>query len=192
MVADLRVVLASRSPRRVEILRELGIDFEVMPADIDETPFDDENPSAYVARLAHDKAFAVAAALQDDAVVIGADTTVDVDGEIFGQPVDAAEAASMLGRLSGRSHLVHTGVCLLRVGTGIALTEVATSTVTFRSLTEGDIRTYLDSGEWVGKAGSYAIQGIGGGLVAGLSGSRTNVIGLPAEVLTELFRALGA
>jgi len=167
-VADTNFVLASRSPRRVQLLAELGIEFEVRPADVDETPQPGEEPTEYVGRLAHDKAFAVVSPGANE-VVIGADTTVDVDGVIFGQPFDENDARDMLMKLSGRSHLVHTGMCVIASASGIAITEVVTSQVTFAELSHDDVDNYLASGEWSGKAGGYAIQ-----------------VGLPTEALTAL------
>ena len=184
-MADTNFVLASRSPRRVQLLTELGIEFEVRPADVDETPQPGEEPTEYVGRLAHDKAFAVVSPGANE-VVIGADTTVDVDGVIFGQPVDENDARDMLMKLSGRSHLVHTGMCVIASASGIAITEVVTSQVTFAVLSQDDLDQYLASGEWSGKAGGYAIQGLAGTFVTALEGSWTNVVGLPTEALTAL------
>ncbi len=184
-----RVVLASRSPRRLDLLREMGIEPLVVAADIDETPQDGETPIEYVERLATAKA-AVVANLESVAdlssVVIAADTTVDLDGEIFGQPVDIYEARQMLERLSGRGHRVHTGVCVLQPTTGISITEVATSEVLFEVLSDELLDWYLGTGEWQGKAGSYAVQGLGRALVAKVTGSQSNVIGLPVELTKRL------
>ena len=184
-MADTKFVLASRSPRRVQLLTELGIEFEVRPADVDETPQLGEEPTEYVGRLAHDKSFAVVSPGANE-VVIGADTTVDVDGVIFGQPVDENDAREMLMKLSGRSHLVHTGLCVIASASGIAITEVVTSQVTFAELSHDDVDNYLASGEWSGKAGGYAIQGLAGTFVTALEGSWSNVVGLPTEALTAL------
>lgn len=184
-VADTRYILASRSPRRIELLASIGIECEVRPADIDETPLADEVPFEYVLRLANEKAQTVAGNLRADEIVIGADTTIDLDGEIIGQPNDRAHAAEILRRLSGRSHLVHTGVCILYGNTGHNYSQVVSTEVTFHPLTVGDIEAYLASGEWEGKAGAYAIQGEGRSLVATTTGSIPNVIGLPVDHLTE-------
>lgn len=184
-----RVVLASRSPRRLDLLREMGIEPLVVAADIDETPQDGETPIEYVERLATAKA-AVVANLESVAdlssVVIAADTTVDLDGEIFGQPVDIYDARQMLERLSGRGHRVHTGVCVLQPTTGISITEVATSEVLFEVLSDELLDWYLGTCEWQGKAGSYAVQGLGRALVAKVTGSQSNVIGLPVELTKRL------
>ena len=117
--------------------------------------------------------------------MIGADTTIDLDGEIIGQPNDHAMAAEILRRLSGRSHLVHTGVCILYGNTGHNHSQVVSTEVTFRPLTDADIDGYLATGEWQGKAGAYAIQGLGRALVATTLGSIPNVIGLPVDHLAE-------
>jgi len=186
-----RVVLASRSPRRVDLLRQLldehGVSdtFDVDPADVDETPRPGEFPRDMVLRLAVDKAAAVAARhINDDIVVIGADTTVDVDGESLGQPADMAEAASMLRRLSGRTHWVHTGVCVM-AGARRA-SRVESARVTMVPLTDELLGRYLATGESLGKAGAYAVQGEGAMLVGSVAGSMTAVIGLPLGVLADL------
>ncbi|CAB4664591.1 unannotated protein [freshwater metagenome] len=189
MVADqqnLHVVLASRSPRRIELIAQLGITADVVPADIDETPLTGEEPAQYVKRLASSKARAVQERLATDALVLGADTTVDLDGVIFGQPVDETEARRMLKALSARTHRVHTGVAV--IGPERSESLVVTSMVTFEPVTDALLDWYIGTGEWQGKAGSYAIQGLGGTLVASTRGSMSNIIGLP---LQETARLLG-
>jgi septum formation protein len=183
---SLHVVLASRSPRRIELITQLGITADVVPADIDETPFDGEEPAQYVKRLASSKARAVQERLATDALVLGADTTVDLDGVIFGQPVDETEARRMLKALSARTHRVHTGVAV--IGPERSESLVVTSMVTFEPVTDALLDWYIGTGEWQGKAGSYAIQGLGGTLVASTRGSMSNIIGLP---LQETARLLG-
>ena len=187
----MRLVLASRSPRRVDLLRQLldehGVSdtFEVDPADVDETPRPGESPRDMVLRLAVDKASAVAARHDgDDVVVIGADTTVDVDGESLGQPADMDAAATMLRRLSGRTHWVHTGVCV--VAGGRRASRVESTRVTMVPLTDELLGRYLATGESLGKAGAYAIQGEGAMLVERVAGSMTAVIGLPLGALADL------
>ena len=180
------VVLASRSPRRVELLKQIVTDFTVVPADIDETPHAHEDPVSYVKRLALEKARAVYMVSDSAAIVIGADTTVDLDGHIFGQPVDDEDARQMLRRLSGATHQVHTGVAV--VGATGEEVEVVSSQVTFLDLRPELLEWYLGTGESAGKAGSYAIQGHGSALVASSTGSMTNIIGLPLE---ETARLLG-
>jgi len=181
-----RLVLASASPRRAELLRAAGIPFEVVAADVDERQHEGEEPDTYVCRLATEKAARVAIAHPGRAV-LGADTTVVVDGEVLGKPRDPAEAASMLGRLSGRSHQVLTGVCLIDAGGG-ADTALATTTVEFRPLTPGAIASYVASGEPMDKAGAYAIQGLAGGFVTRIHGGYDNVVGLPMTLVTDLLR----
>jgi septum formation protein len=180
------VVLASRSPRRVELLQQLVANFTVVPADIDETPHSHEDPVSYVKRLALEKARAVYMVSGAHAIVIGADTTVDLDGHIFGQPADDNDAREMLRRLSGTTHQVHTGVAV--VSASGEQVEVVSSSVTFLDLRPEILEWYIGTGESAGKAGSYAIQGHGSALVASSSGSMTNIIGLP---LDETARLLG-
>lgn len=181
-----RLVLASGSPRRQELLGRLGLAFEVVVPDVDETPLPAETPHEHVARLAAAKARKVAAGLAD-ATIIGADTAVDVDGEILGKPGDADAAAEMLVRLSGRHHLVHTGVAVTR--DGHVATSTTTSEVTFKALTDGEIEWYVATGEPLDKAGAYGLQGIGGAFVQSMHGSVTGVLGLP---LAETLRILAA
>lgn len=182
----MNLVLASRSPRRIELLGRLGITPRVEPADIDESPLTGENPVAYVERLALAKAMTVQERLPGN-VVLAADTTIDIDGEILGQPVDEADARRMLRRLSARTHRVHTGVAVCRVKDRHE-SLVVTSLVTFQPVTDEALEWYIETGEWQGKAGSYAIQGLGGTLVAEYRGSLTGIIGLP---LRETARLLG-
>jgi septum formation protein len=186
MESESFVVLASRSPRRVELLKQLVTDFSVVPADIDESPHTHEDPVSYVKRLALEKARAVYMVSDSAAIVIGADTTVDLDGDIFGQPVDDNDARQMLRRLSGTTHQVHTGVAV--VSAAGEEVEVVSSSVSFLDLRPELLEWYIGTGESAGKAGSYAIQGHGSALVASSSGSMTNIIGLPLE---ETARLLG-
>ena len=186
MESESLVVLASRSPRRVELLQQLVPDFTVVPADIDETPHAHEDPVSYVKRLALEKARAVYTVSGTHAIVVGADTTVDLDGHIFGQPADDDDAREMLRRLSGTTHQVHTGVAVVSAK-GEAV-EVVSSLVTFLDLRPETLEWYIGTGESAGKAGSYAIQGHGSALVASSSGSMSNIIGLPLE---ETARLLG-
>jgi len=186
MESESFVVLASRSPRRIELLKQLVTEFTVLPADINETPHANEDPVSYVKRLALEKARAVYMVSDSHATVIGADTTVDLGGTIFGQPVDDDDARRMLTLLSGSTHQVHTGVAVVSAK-GEAV-EVVSSDVTFVSVTPELLEWYIGTGESVGKAGSYAIQGHGSALVASSTGSMTNIIGLPLE---ETARLLG-
>lgn len=180
------LVLASGSPRRRDFLSQLGLTFTVSAADIDETPRPGEEAGPYVLRLAREKA-AVVAARSPGAWVLAADTTVALGSELLGKPQDPAEARAMLGRLSGRTHDVHTGVAL--AGRHEEALVVRTR-VTFRELSAAEIAWYVGTGEPVDRAGAYAIQGKGGFLVASVDGSPTNVVGLPlGETLALLERA---
>ncbi|HET9783818.1 MAG TPA: Maf family protein [Terriglobales bacterium] len=181
-----RIVLASASPRRRELLIAAGFVVEVRPADVDETPLLGEVPAAYVARLARAKTFAVSA--QPEEVVLGADTTVVVDDDILAKPADDAEAAAMLRRLSSRSHRVLTGVCLRR-GAHQA-EEVEATEVWFDPLSESDIAAYVASGEPRDKAGAYAIQGRAARFIPRIAGSYSNVVGLPIATVWRCWRQL--
>ena len=183
------LVLASASPRRAELLRAAGIRFEVVTADVDERQHSGEDAETYVRRLATAKATRVATA-QPGRAVLGADTTVVVDGAVLGKPGDAAEAVTMLARLSGRSHLVLTGVCLIDP-TGRADAAVASTTVEFRPLTAEEIGRYVATGEPMDKAGAYAIQGGAGPFVTRVEGAHDNVVGLPVALIQAMCRARG-
>jgi len=180
-----RIVLASRSPRRVQLLAELGVEPLVDPADVDETPRINEDPVAYVRRVAIDKARRVAQR-HADATVIAADTTVDVDGRILGQPADIDDARSMLRSLSARTHRVHTAVVVITSESETS--DVVTSLVSFQPLDDETLEWYLATGESMGKAGAYAVQGHGAVLVERVQGSMSNVVGLP---LASTARLLG-
>jgi septum formation protein len=183
------VVLASGSPRRLMLLEQLGLDPEVVPADIDETPLPGEDPVAYVRRLAREKADALD--VSPTALVIAADTTIDLDGEILAKPDDADDAKTMLRRQSGRTHRVHTGIAV-RHG-DVTLVDVVTTLVTMVPITDELLDWYVATGEPLDKAGGYALQGAGGVLVEKVNGSVSNVVGLPlAPVVALIRRALGA
>ena len=181
------VVLASASPRRHELLTRAGVPFVVRAPDIDESPLDGEQPVDYVRRLASEKAAAAGPATGE--LIIAADTTVDLDSRILGKPLDDREAAAMLRELSGRTHQVHTGVAV-RVA-GHELVEVCTTLVTFVTLAESTIDWYVATGEPMGKAGAYALQGAAAALVSSVEGSVSNVIGLPMHLVLELSRRIG-
>jgi septum formation protein len=178
------LVLASGSPRRRELLSQLGLTFATVAPDVDETPLPGERPIEMVRRLA----LAKAAAVEGDPV-LAADTTVEIDGEIFGKPVDADDARRMLRRLSGRAHKVHTGVAV-RAGSEVAV-EVVTTIVTFVALQPAVIEWYVGTGEPLDKAGAYAIQGHGGIFVEHLRGSTSNVVGLPLTTVARLLERHG-
>jgi septum formation protein len=189
------IVLASASPRRRELLATLGVCPLVCSADVDETVLPGEPAEALVARLAAAKAAAIAGRYEGDGgrggapLVIAADTEVVIDGEILGKPHGRGEARAFIERLSGRSHLVLTGHCLRRGGE--TASRVVSTVVTFRALDEEDVRSYVASGEGEDKAGGYAIQGRGAGLVAGIEGCYSNVVGLSLPTVIELSRSLG-
>jgi len=170
------LILASASPRRAELLQQIGLSFKVQPADIDETVAEGESAEHYVERLAREKALRVAGE-NPGALVLGSDTSVVLRGEILGKPADAAEAVSTLVRLSGQQHQVMTAVALAKGES--CQSHLVVTNVTFRSLLEAEIRAYVDSGEPMDKAGSYGIQGLGGIFVRELQGSYSAVVGLP-------------
>ena len=178
-----RLVLASGSPRRRELLEAAGITVVVDPAGTDETVAPGETPVAYAQRVAAEKLAAVAGR-HPGSDLLAADTVVDLDGTVLGQPTDDADARRMLMLLSGRSHLVHTAV-VARVG-GESRSVTVTSSVTFRFLDPDRVGWYVATGEPRGKAGGYAVQGLGMSLVAGLAGSFTNVVGLPVPQTRRL------
>ena len=183
------LVLASASPRRKELLERIGVPIEVRPADVDERQHDDEAPLAYVRRVANAKAATIARA---DARrwVLAADTIVEIDGVVLGKAEDGAEARAMLERLRGRVHRVTTAWALIGPGTharGEVTTEVA-----MVDATDDDLDAYVASGEWRGKAGAYAVQGMAAALVGEIHGSITNVIGLPLAEIAAALRAHGA
>jgi len=192
-------VLASKSPRRREILGWLGVEFEVVEPEVEELT-DGADPEGLVLENARLKALAGLEALGGvpaDAVVLGVDTDVFVDGEMLGQPEDRAAAEARLRRLSGRTHEVLSGLCLLGPradgipgGPARERSGVARSTVTFRHLDDVTVERYLDSGEWRGRAGGYAVQGLGSILVDRVEGDFSNVVGLPIRLLLELDPAL--
>jgi septum formation protein len=180
------LVLASASPRRRELLERIGLRLQVLPVDLDETPQAGESARPYAVRLAAEKC--AAAALRtgsDDPPLLAADTVVVSEGQILGKPTDEADARGMLQRLSGRRHEVITAYHIRHRGT--AVERAVTTAVTFRLLSPAEIEAYVACGEWRGKAGGYAIQGIAALFATELRGSLTNVIGLPlAEVVADL------
>ncbi|GAB3286494.1 Maf family protein [Parahaliea aestuarii] len=183
------LVLASASPRRRELLAQIGVDCQVSPADIDETPQAGESPQDYVCRMAREKAAAVAAAQAADVAVLAADTTVVIDDDVLGKPGDRFDALAMLARLSGRTHQVMSAVCLCR---GQRREEIVVTTeVTFASLDRELCEAYLATDEPWDKAGAYGIQGLGAVLVDAINGSYSNVVGLPLAETWRLLRDFG-
>jgi septum formation protein len=184
----MRLTLASASPRRAELLRAAGILFEVLPVEVDERFQPDEAPERAVARLAEAKAAAVSA-LRPDAIVLGADTTVVVDGHALAKPAHGDDAARMLRLLSGRAHDVLTGICLC---TGQErLVHVEFTRVRMARMNEPEIQWYVSTGEPFDKAGGYAVQGLASRFVEGIDGSYSNVVGLPISRVYELLKGLG-
>ena len=181
-----RIVLASASPRRAELLRAAGIEFLVQPADVDESLHEGEAPETYVVRVAEAKARAIRARLPD-ATVLAADTTVVVDHHILGKPADVEDARRMLRLLSGRSHEVITGVVVIAPQRPVE-TRVASTTVEFAALTDEEIRWYVQTGEPLDKAGAYAIQGLASRFVTRIVGSYSNVVGLPVALVYEMIQ----
>ena len=179
-----RIVLASASPRRAELLRAAGIDFEVQPANVDETIGAGESAIDYVSRLAETKGRLV---YERDSgrTVLAADTAVVVDEHILGKPLDEADAVRMLRLLSGRTHDVLTAVSVFHPG-GIVDTRVDTTTVEFAPLSEGDINWYVSTGEPMDKAGAYAVQGLASRFVSRIEGSYSNVVGLPVALAYQM------
>jgi septum formation protein len=182
----MRLILASASPRRAELLTSAGFSFEIAPASIDETPYDNEPPADYVLRVARDKAAAAGSTSDFRCRVLGADTAVVIDRRLLGKPADDRDAAEMLRLLSGRVHEVHTGVVLLAGGHQLA--EVVTTRVRFVPLTDAEIHWYVATGEPNGKAGAYAIQGRASRFVDSIEGSWSNVVGLPISTVYALLK----
>jgi septum formation protein len=190
----MKLILASSSPRRAEILREAGIAFQIRATEIDETSIPGEPAQAMVARLAEAKARAAAAQMDAgmrECITVGSDTTVELDGEILGKPRDSAHAREMLARLSGRVHHVLTGIFLLQSPGNATRAAVEKSAVSFAPLSEKEIDAYVASGEPLGKAGAYAIQGLAGRYIPKIEGCYFNVVGLPLARLYALLRELG-
>ena len=180
------LVLASASPRRQQLLAWLGVPYHVLPAEVDERPLPHEAAADLVLRLARAKAAAVAVRRPAD-WVLAADTIVEIDGAMLGKPADTGDAARMLARLAGREHRVATGFALVRPGGAVHSAELVLTQVRFRPLDTRAIERYVASREGDDKAGAYAVQGLGAGLIERIDGSFTNVIGLP---LVEVGRAL--
>jgi septum formation protein len=191
---EFKLILASASPRRAEILRNAGFDFEVVPAHTDESLRPNEAVTDYVRRLAEGKARIAGRQLSnklahDSTVIIGADTVVVIDSEILGKPSAATNAREMLRRLSGNAHEVYTGLAVLQ-GNGTVHTAVEKTRVTFEPLSEKEIEDYIVTGEPFGKAGAYAIQGRGGKFISRIEGCYFNVMGLPLARFYAMLRDL--
>lgn len=185
----MKIVLASQSPRRKELLGRMGLEFVTQASKIDESAFDGLEARELVATLSREKAQWIARQLDGETLVIGADTVVVRDGAALGKPKDTEDAVAMLLSLSGRDHQVCTGVTVCR-GDRV-LTQVEEAQVTFRELTEAEVRQYVSTGEPMDKAGAYGIQGLGGLLVEGIRGDYSNVVGLPVCRLGQMLKDFG-
>lgn len=188
MSAGPTLVLASASPRRRELLARVGVPVEVVPAEIDESERG-EPGGDYASRLAREKALRIAQTSHPARWILGADTVVIVDGDLLGKPLDGVDAAVMLGRLAGRTHLVLTATCLVAPGGHPVRERIVRSEVEFRPLTIREISAYVASNEWQGKAGGYAIQGRAAAFIKFLSGSHSTVVGLPLYETAQLLAA---
>jgi septum formation protein len=187
----MKLILASASPRRAQILRDAGVPFAVLSSAVDETPFPEETPQQHVERLANAKAELVAARAVGPAIVIAADTVVSLEGQILGKPRSTDEARFMLERLSGRAHTVLTGVALVRLPDVERRSFVESTLVHFAPLQDDDIVQYLATDEPYDKAGAYAIQGRAGRYIPRIDGCYFNVVGLPLAHLMQELRELG-
>ena len=185
----LKIVLASRSPRRKDILEKLNWSFVIDPPDIDESPLKDESPINYVQRISGAKADLVARRHDQQCIVIAADTTVELNGEIFGQPRDLDEARLIIQKLSGKTHNVHTAISVRH--NRETANAVDTASVTMREVSSELLDWYVGTGESIGKAGAYAVQGHGAAMVADLAGEIDTVIGLPVGLLIGMMGNLG-
>lgn len=189
-MSSAQLILASRSPRRIELLREAGFAFETVAADIDEEQYPQGVPPARVAEyLAEEKARKVAA-MHPGAIVLGADTVVALGDQLLGKPEDAAHARWMLGQLADSVHEVTTGVCVMCWDSGKIAVSHVTSTVAMRKLSPSEVELYIASGDWRGKAGGYGIQDRDP-FVTNMGGSHTNIVGLPMELVTQMLKDAG-
>ena len=184
---DKKLVLASASPRRRELMQAAGMTFDILVADVDETALLSPDPRQSVRNVAAAKARAVKGMLTGDAIIVSADTVVYSE-RIFMKPVDREDARHMLSELSGRTHTVYTGVCVLDTVSGEEILTVTGTDVEMREMTDEEIIAYIDTGEPMDKAGAYAIQGLGSAFIKGIKGDYDNVVGLPMNVLNEMLK----
>ena len=185
-----RIILASSSPRRADLLRSIGVEFEIAPSQVQERPHTGEAPADYITRLARAKVISIARK-REQGLVIGADTIVVLDGKILGKPVDEMDAARMLRSLSGRWHAVMTGVALYDIATRQEVADYDKTLVRFGQMNEPEIDWYVKSGEPMDKAGAYGIQGLAGLFIEEIAGNYFNVVGLPLPLVYRLARRLG-
>jgi len=183
----MRLILASSSPRRQKLLGQMGYSFEIVAPDVAETIGRDESPGDHVLRVSREKAESVAADFPDDCV-LGADTVVVLDNLIFGKPRSREEASGMLKTLSGRTHIVYTGLSLIHLSGGTSLSRYDSTRVTFNNLNEIDIEQYIKSGEPMDKAGAYGIQDMGSFLVDRYDGELDTVIGFPRKLFEQMYQ----
>ncbi len=187
---ETKIILASASPRRADLLRTIGVDFEQAPSQVQERPHPDEAPPDYIIRIARAKVIAAARKIESG-LIIGADTIVVLDGQLLGKPEDEEDARQMLRSLSGRWHAVMTGVALYDAGTRREVADYEKTLVRFAQLTEKEIDWYVQSQEPLDKAGAYGIQALGGLFVEEIAGNYYNVVGLPLPLVYRLSRRLG-
>lgn len=183
-----RIVLASQSPRRKEILSMVLPEFDIVVDNSEEVVKEGISPEETVKELAIQKAVNVSDKIDYDAIIIGADTVVSIDGEIFGKPEDEADARRMLKKLSGSENVVCTGFAVIDTGSGKTICDVERTTVCFREMTDDEIDAYIKTGEPMDKAGAYGMQGIGGLFISGIKGDYFNVVGLPLCALSRMLR----
>jgi nucleoside triphosphate pyrophosphatase len=187
----MRLILASASDRRKELLRSAGFDFEARASHVEEIRLDGESAEGYTCRIAREKARAVGSSAETGSVVLGADTEVVVNGETLGKPAGPEDAARMLRQLAGRTHQVITGVCVHLAPEGPEDSKYEITLVTFAAMNEQEIQEYVQSGEPMDKAGAYAIQGLAAKFVTRIEGSYSNVVGLPIHLVHEMLKPFG-
>lgn len=191
-----RVILASTSPRRKELIASLNIPFDIVPSHVDETIHEHLSPAQIVTELSKRKAEAVYHSLDSSSVsqggiIVGSDTIVVRDAQVLGKPRNVDEAAAMIATLQGRTHTVYTGVACIDSITGETVVDYRSTKVTMKTMTDGEVLAYANSGEGLDKAGGYAIQGLGATLVTGIEGCYFNVVGLPLSLLTDMLKQFG-
>lgn len=188
---SIEIVLASSSPRRKDILESVGLEFSVISPEVDETPLSGEPPEDYAQRLSAEKALWVSGGCAEDTIVIGADTVVVLDNDILGKPSDENDARAMLQKISGREHRVITAFSVVRAHSELLHSEIVETLVTVKNLAAPEIEGYIMTGEPMDKAGAYGIQGVGAFMVKEITGSYTNVVGLPLPELLEVLKSQG-